>query len=120
MKVPPPAIHKSNNLNTAIMSSQEVILVTGANTGLGYEIIKALCSSDKAYNILLAGRSHSKAEEAVKSATKEFPSSASKLWPIQIDIEDDDSMQRAFEDVKSRFSRIDALINNAGMISQLP
>lgn len=96
------------------MDSQEVVLVTGANTGLGFQIIRALCASDKSYDILLGSRSLVKAQEAVKSATKEFPSSRSNLWPIQVDIEDDDSIQKAFEDVKTKFGRLDALVNNAG------
>ncbi len=97
------------------MDPQEVILVTGANTGLGFQIIRALCSSEKAYNILLAGRSLTKAQDAVRSAEEEFPSSASKLWPIQVDIEDDESIQRAFDEVKSKLGRLDVLVNNAGM-----
>jgi hypothetical protein len=96
------------------MSSPEVILVTGANTGLGYQIIRALCSSDKTYNILLSSRSLTKAQDAVSAAIKEFPSSCSKLSHLQIDIEDDDSIQRAFQEMKSKFGRVDTLINNAG------
>ena len=97
------------------MDPQEVVLVTGANTGLGFQIIRALCGSNKAYNILLAGRSLVKAQQAVSSATEDFPSSRSKLWPIQVDIEDDDSIQRAFDEVQTKFGRLDALVNNAGM-----
>jgi NAD(P)-dependent dehydrogenase (short-subunit alcohol dehydrogenase family) len=97
------------------MDPQEVVLVTGANTGLGFQIIRALCGSNKAYNILLAGRSLVKAQQAVRSATEDFPSSRSKLWPIQVDIEDDDSIQRAFDEVQTKFGRLDALVNNAGM-----
>jgi NAD(P)-dependent dehydrogenase (short-subunit alcohol dehydrogenase family) len=97
------------------MDPQEVVLVTGANTGLGFQIIRALCGSNKAYNILLAGRSLVKAQQAARSATEDFPSSRSKLWPIQVDIEDDDSVQRAFDEVQIKFGRLDALVNNAGM-----
>ncbi len=97
------------------MDPQEVILVTGANTGLGFQIIRALCGSNKTYNILLAGRSLVKAQQAVSSAAEDFPSSRSKLWPIQVDIEDDDSIQRAFDEVHTKFGRLDALVNNAGM-----
>lgn len=97
------------------MDQREIILITGANTGLGFQIVRALCKSEKAYNILLAGRSMVKVQEAVKSAAEEFPSSGSKLWPIQIDIEDDDSIQKAFDEVQTRFGRLDALVNNAGV-----
>ncbi|KAF2492516.1 NAD(P)-binding protein [Lophium mytilinum] len=96
------------------MPSQDVILVTGANTGLGFQIIRALYSSDESYTILLGGRSLAKAEEAIDVAVKEFPSSRSKLFPIQVDIEDDDSITTAFTEVQSKYGRLDALVNNAG------
>ena len=98
------------------MTSREVILVTGANTGLGFQIVRALCGSEKAYDILLAGRSLQKVQDAVKSATEEFSSSSSKVHPLQVDIENDESIQKAFEEVQTKFGRVDALINNAGMI----
>ena len=96
------------------MASSEVVLVTGANTGLGYQIIRALYGSDKAYTILLGGRSLAKVDQAIKSTTEEFPSSPSQLSAIQVDIEDDESIQKAFEAVQIKFGRLDALINNAG------
>ena len=102
------------------MSSQEIILVTGANTGLGFQIIRALCSSDKPYHILLGGRSLPKVHEAIRAATREFPSTRSKLSPLQVDIEDDDSIQKAFEDIQSEFGGIDVLINNAGLFIKSP
>ena len=103
------------NSTIVTMDPREVVLVTGANTGLGFQMIRALCGSGTGYNILLAGRSLDKAHQAVTSATKEFPSSRSKLWPIQVDIEDDNSIQRAFDEVQTKFGRVDALVNNAGM-----
>lgn len=93
----------------------KVILITGANTGIGFEIVKSLCSSDQAYNIILGGRSLSKAQDAVSTAQKEFSSSQSKLYPVQIDIEHDDSIKRAFKEVQSNFGKLDALVNNAGV-----
>lgn len=102
-------------LTIAKMNPPEVVLITGANTGLGFQIIRALCSSSKAYSILLAGRSLVKAQQAVTSATEDFPSSHSKLWPIQVDIEDDGSIHKAFHEVQTKFGRLDVLINNAGI-----
>ena len=99
------------------MAQREIILITGANTGIGFQIVRALCSSDKAYDILIGGRSPVKVQEAIKSATAEFPSSSSKLFPLQVDIEYDDAINRAFGEVQSKFGRVDALINNAGIQS---
>ncbi|KAL9621342.1 MAG: hypothetical protein Q9160_004233 [Pyrenula sp. 1 TL-2023] len=96
------------------MAAQEIVLVTGANTGLGFEIIKAFCGSDKSYNIILGGRSIEKVQKAVETAKQEFPSSHSTLSPLQVDIESDESIQKAFEEVQTKSGRVDALINNAG------
>ena len=99
------------------MDQRAVVLITGANTGLGFEMTRALCGSDKAYEILVGGRSLIKAEQATKNVTKDFPSTRSKLWPVQIDIEDDESIQRVFDQVQTKFGRLDALVNNAGKIA---
>jgi NAD(P)-dependent dehydrogenase (short-subunit alcohol dehydrogenase family) len=97
------------------MAPQEVILITGANTGIGFQIVRALCGSDTAYDVILGGRSLDKVQEAIRSATAEFPSSRSKLSPLQVDIEHDNSIKKAFDEVQSKFGRLDALVNNAGM-----
>ncbi|KAL6714730.1 hypothetical protein ACLMJK_008155 [Lecanora helva] len=93
----------------------DVILVTGSNAGLGYEIIRALCRSNKPYNILLSGRSLPKVQQAITSVKEEYPSSTSTISPLQIDIEDDGSIHRAFEEVQAKFGKVDALVNNAGI-----
>ena len=91
-----------------------IVLITGANTGIGFETVKALAGSNQAYTILLGGRSLEKVKTAVAAAKKEFPSSASTLVPIQIDIESDDSIESAFAEVQSKFGKLDVLVNNAG------
>ena len=97
------------------MDQKAIVLVTGANTGLGFEIVKGLCSSETAYEILIGGRSVEKAEHAANAVINEFPSSRSEVWPIQIDIEDDESIQRAFDQVQTKYGKLDVLVNNAGM-----
>ena len=97
-----------------MMSSSPILLITGANTGLGFETIKALCRSSIAYTILLGGRSIEKAQGAVQLAQSQFTNCPSTLTAIQIDIESDDSILKAFDEVSAKYGRIDILINNAG------
>ncbi|KAJ9640624.1 hypothetical protein H2204_003253 [Knufia peltigerae] len=96
------------------MTSNQILLITGANTGLGYETVRSLCQSSTAYTILLGGRDMTKAEAAVKQVQAEFPNSPSTVKPIQVDIEDDTSINKAFEKVSSEYGYLDVLINNAG------
>ena len=97
------------------MDHKLIVLVTGANTGLGFEMVRALCSSEKAYEVVLGGRSLVKADQAANAVMKEFPSTRSRVWPLQVDLEDDESIQRIYDQVQIRFGRLDALVNNAGM-----
>ncbi|KAF4633507.1 hypothetical protein G7Y89_g4612 [Cudoniella acicularis] len=96
------------------MSSNPVILITGANTGLGFETVRSLCQSPKAYTIIIGGRSIDKANAAAKKAQTEFPESPSVLKTVQVDIEDDKSITQAFEYVSTEYGRVDVLVNNAG------
>ena len=92
-----------------------IVLITGANTGIGCEAVKALLRSERKYTILLGGRDPKKAEAAVQSAQDEIKSSAgSTISPLQIDVTDDTSITAAFETVKAKHDHIDVLINNAG------
>ncbi|KAF2812994.1 NAD(P)-binding protein [Mytilinidion resinicola] len=99
------------------MAESTIVLITGGNTGLGYESVKALYGSPKGpYTIFLGGRSIEKVHAAIARLKNEIPDSASSLLPLQVDIESDESIAAAFENVKSRVSHIDVLINNAGAI----
>lgn len=91
-----------------------IVLITGANTGIGQETVKALLRSERRYHILLGGRDISKAKQAVADAKTEIASS-SEITPVCIDVEDDDSISKTRDEVAEKFGRIDCLINNAGM-----
>lgn len=98
------------------MALNEILLITGGNTGLGFETVKSLCQSSKAYTILLGGRSLDKANAAAESVRADFPQSASTVKAIQVDIEDDDSISKAYEQVDKEYGHVDILINNAGRL----
>jgi NAD(P)-dependent dehydrogenase (short-subunit alcohol dehydrogenase family) len=53
-----------------------VVLITGANTGLGLETVKALFRSSRAYTILLGTRNKDNADAAVRQLRAGFPNSA--------------------------------------------
>lgn len=91
------------------------VLITGGNTGIGFQIVRALCASDQPYSIILAGRSADKVDQAITSAQHEFLTTTSKLHPLQIDIEHDDSIKQAFATVSATFDTVDVLVNNAGV-----
>lgn len=93
-----------------------IIFVTGANTGLGLEIVKSLFQSATSYTILLGSRREDKADLAVQQLGAEFPDSATVVTPVQVDIEDDKSIEQAFDFIAKQYGRVDVLINNAGKV----
>ena len=101
------------------MASPKVVLVTGGNNGIGYETVKAFLQSDKAYHVLLGSRSLEKGKLAIEILRKECPESTSTVEAVQVDLTSDESIEKAFEQVKASPGHIDALINNAGMHTSL-
>jgi len=95
--------------------SSSIILITGGNTGIGYETVKALYASSQAYTILMGSRSLEKAETAIAKLKSEVSESKNEVLALQVDIEDDESIERAFEEVKGKWGRVDGLVNNAGL-----
>jgi len=93
------------------MASKTIVLVTGANTGLGYEIVKSLMKTSTPYHIFVAGRSAEKVKSAIESLGD---TGEHTLSPLQIDLESDESIASALKEVQSSVDHIDVLVNNAG------
>ncbi|KAI8163453.1 Short-chain dehydrogenase/reductase tropE [Colletotrichum sp. SAR 10_65] len=97
-------------------TDKRVVLVTGGNTGLGLEVVKALYTSLTPYQIILACRTVAKGESAIANLISQFPQSHSCLSTVQLDISQDNSIESAVQQIDFRFGRLDVLINNAGVL----
>ena len=97
------------------MATPRVVLVTGANTGIGYETVKAFLESPRSYHVLLGSRNLDKGKEAVATLQKELPNMKNSVEAIQIDLTSDESIEEAYEKVKASPGRLDYLVNNAGL-----
>lgn len=84
------------------------IIVTGANSGLGYECCCALLY--KKATIIMACRNKERANKARENLLKEFPNS--NLYIKELDLSSFDSIEKF---VNSLDINIDVLINNAGV-----
>lgn len=93
------------------MSSKTIVLVTGANQGLGFEISKKLATDQKDYHIIMAGRR----QEAVEEAAKKLQSQSLSVEPLVLDLVSDESIEAAAKTVEERHGHIDVLINNAAI-----
>ncbi|KAH9990744.1 NAD(P)-binding protein [Xylariaceae sp. FL0662B] len=95
-------------------SDKIIVLVTGGNTGLGLEVVKALYKTDIPYEIIVGCRTVSKGEAAIENVKTEIPQSSSSLSILQVDLSSDSSIEKAVEALESRHGRLDVLVNNGG------
>jgi NAD(P)-dependent dehydrogenase (short-subunit alcohol dehydrogenase family) len=87
-------------------------IVTGANSGIGYEMARALAC--KGATVILACRNKEKGEAAVRQIAQEFPEAKAEL--MQLDLSDLGSVRRFSDEFTNRYDRLDILINNAGIM----
>ena len=91
--------------------SGKCFIVTGANTGLGFEATSVLAS--RGARVLLACRSEEKAQSAMTRIAQRVP--GADLGYLPLDQGDLASVHRAAE-IAAREPRIDVLVNNAGIM----
>lgn len=87
-----------------------VAVVTGANRGLGLEACRQLAR--RGYAVVLTSRDPERGEGACAALAGD---GLEVEW-IQLDVADDDSIQRMAGELEARHGRVDVLINNAGIL----
>ncbi|KAI4122374.1 MAG: hypothetical protein LQ338_005863 [Usnochroma carphineum] len=92
-----------------------VVLITGANSGVGLATAKVLTSASTDYHVVIGARTISKAQTAKSEIGAENSNSASRLSTVQLDVTDGASITRALDFVEKEFGYLDALINNAAV-----
>jgi NAD(P)-dependent dehydrogenase (short-subunit alcohol dehydrogenase family) len=97
----------------------KVLIITGANAGLGYESLIHLAkhNPDKIY---LCARSKAKYDAAMKGITAAVPNAASFVKYLELDLTSLSSVAAAADAFSAENSRLDILMNNAGIMAQPP
>ena len=95
------------------------ILITGANKGIGLATVAKLLGSYDDTFLLLGSRDSKKGQQALNSLLDCQPEWKDRLDLIQIDVEQDLSVNSAAEEVVTKFGRtpspLYAIVNNAGI-----
>jgi NAD(P)-dependent dehydrogenase (short-subunit alcohol dehydrogenase family) len=94
------------------MTTTGVAVVTGAGSGLGREITRALLR--QGWRVAAAGRREDALREAISPSGLPAPATGAAV-PVVTDVTDAGSVAALFETVRGRWGRVDLLVNNAGI-----
>lgn len=94
------------------MTDQKIAIVTGANTGLGFETSLGLAK--EGYAVIMACRSAAKADEAIARIKRTAPDAT--LDFIALDLVDRDIIRQFAKTFCDRYNHLDILVNNAGVM----
>ena len=97
------------------MTGQKVALVTGANKGIGFETAKQLAKLG--YFVLLGCRDKQNGQKAV---TELKNAGLLNVEVVELDVTKSAKIQSAADFIKSKFGRLDVLVNNAGILGEMP
>jgi NAD(P)-dependent dehydrogenase (short-subunit alcohol dehydrogenase family) len=95
------------------MSSRETVLITGSSSGFGRQIAEALAR--RGYTVFatmrhVEGKNAKAAREILEIARKE----SLDLHVLELDVTQEDSVNRAVAEAANKTGRIDVAVNNAG------
>lgn len=106
-------MHKAWSMNDAPELSGRRAVVTGANTGLGYETAKALAA--RGCHTILACRNVDKAQVARQNILGQYP--AARVDILTLDTGSLESVRHFAETLRREYGALDILINNAGIMT---
>jgi len=91
--------------------SGKTYMITGGNSGIGLDAAKMLAAKDA--NILITSRSY---ENAIKAVNEIKKIGEGEVDFVLLDLANTESVKKCAQEVLSKYNKIDALINNAGIM----
>ena len=97
------------------MGERRVGLVTGSATGIGRSAAVALARAG--YDVAI---NYSRSEAAAKETARQAETAGAGTFLCKCDVSDDPSVRGMIDGIQRTFGRLDVLINNAGITSDIP
>ncbi|MBC8301090.1 MAG: SDR family NAD(P)-dependent oxidoreductase, partial [Pelagibacterales bacterium] len=91
------------------MPSSKIALITGANRGIGFEILKSFINDG--YTVIGTSRS----QDGVDIINKSINDSKSKGFGLIFDVKNKDQIKEINKKIKEEYGNVSVLVNNAGI-----
>lgn len=104
------------NLKAIPQRDGDIAIVTGANSGVGFEVSAGLAQKD--YKVVMACRNIEKAKNAKNEILVRSPDADIDI--LQLDLSDFKSVHNFATHFKKRYSKLNLLVNNAGVLFNKP
>ncbi|MDE5414254.1 oxidoreductase [Alkalihalobacterium chitinilyticum] len=92
--------------------SNKIVIITGANSGLGFETAKYFVSTKD--TVIMAVRTINKGEQAKKKLLQMYPDG--QIEVMKLDLASLSSVHAFADEFSKKYERVDLLINNAGVM----
>lgn len=92
------------------MTDSKIVLVTGANRGIGLEVCRQLAQQG-GYIVLLGTRDLAKGQ----ASAAQLAQAGLSVLPCQLDVTNESDIQALMHQVEAKFGRLDVLVNNAAI-----
>jgi NAD(P)-dependent dehydrogenase (short-subunit alcohol dehydrogenase family) len=93
--------------------SNKIALVTGASRGIGYAVAKRFAAEGA--QVIVVGRK----QELLEQLDDEIAAAGGSLSIVKMDLLETDSIELLAQMVAQRFSKLDILVGNAGVLGEL-
>ena len=89
-----------------------IAIVTGSSSGIGFETARVLANKDA--KVIIAVRNPEKGNKAAEKIRKQYPGADVEM--MELDLADLASVKHFADKFKSKYDKLDLLINNAGVM----
>lgn len=101
-------------MNNIEYYKDNICIVTGANSGIGYALTEALLK--RGAIVYMAGRN----QEKVEKAAEQLSPYSDQIHTVTVDVTIQEQVQRTIEDTAEEAGKLDLLFNNAGIGGTMP